>query len=268
MEKHVLSVQDLSCLGRCSLTVALPVLSVMGCRCSVLPTALLSTHTGFPDPLRRTLTSELLPIADHWQRIGARFDAISVGYLAEAEQVTPILQLLERFPALTVIDPVMGDHGQLYGGIAPAQIEERKRLCGKADVLVPNVTEAAMLTGLEYREQTGLSYLRRLMQGLQALGCQRAVITGTGETPDTTGFYAWDGTGELFYQARLLPAQTHGTGDLFAAVLTGSLVKGRDLFSSAKLAAAFVERILSQGTSSTPHGPHFEPHLSWLSQQG
>ena len=145
--KKVLSVQDLSCLGKCSLTVALPVLSAMGHSCAVLPTAVLSTHTAFQNPHILSLTQHIAPICDHWNTIGAEFDAISIGYLSQPEQVVQVEALLDRFPAMTVVDPVMGDHGKLYSGITPEQVTAVKKLCQRADILVPNITEACLLTG-------------------------------------------------------------------------------------------------------------------------
>ena len=156
--KRVLSIQDLSCVGRCSLTVALPVLSAMGCQAVPLPTALLSTHTAFPAPHRKALTGDLLPMADHWQAQQVTFDAITVGYLAGPEQVQAVEGVLDRFQALVVVDPAMGDHGRLYSSLDAGQVEAMARLCRRGQVLLPNVTEAALLTGLPYRENAEESY--------------------------------------------------------------------------------------------------------------
>ena len=131
--KQVLSVQDLSCVGRCSLTVALPVLSAMGCQCAALPTALLSTHTAFPAPYRHMLTEDIAPICRHWQSVGVAFDAIAVGYLADPAQAGAVSALLDAFPSRVVIDPVMGDHGRLYSGITPEHVSAVKALCARGD---------------------------------------------------------------------------------------------------------------------------------------
>ena len=145
---RVLSVQDLSCLGKCSLTVALPVLSAMGCAATALPTTLLSTHTAFPNPHRRSLTEDLMPICEHWKSIGAQFDTVATGYLADPQQVEAVGYVLSAFEdALHIVDPVMGDHGRLYSSITEEHVQAMAALCRRADVILPNVTEAAMLTG-------------------------------------------------------------------------------------------------------------------------
>ena len=144
--KNILSVQDLSCLGKCSLTVALPVLSAMGCSCSVLPTAILSAHTGFSKPHIRPLTQDMGHICRHWQQIGASFDAISVGYLSDPAQAARVEQVMDAFPATVVLDPVMGDHGKLYSRITDAHVQAVKNLCCRCDVLLPNITEASFHT--------------------------------------------------------------------------------------------------------------------------
>ena len=182
--KRVLSIQDLSCLGKCALTVALPVLSAMGCSCSVLPTAVLSTHTAFPNPHVRDLTQDLWPVAEHWRSVGAEFDTITVGYLADAPQAELVGRVLDRFPARVILDPAMGDHGKLYRGLGPDHADAMASLCRKAQILLPNVTEAALLTGMPYREDFDEVYIARLME---TLGGKDVVLTGVGYHPEETG---------------------------------------------------------------------------------
>ena len=154
-------------MGRCSLTVALPVISAMGHNCSVLPTAVLSTHTGFPAPHLRDLHEDLLPILEHWKSVGASFDTITIGYLASPGQAKAVETVLDAFPEATVVlDPVMGDHGKLYSRITASHIDALQNLCRRADYLLPNVTEAAALTGLPYRAQADEDYLAELMDYL------------------------------------------------------------------------------------------------------
>lgn len=263
--KHVLSVQDLSCVGKCSLTVALPVLSAMRCRCSVLPTAVLSTHTAFPSPHVHDLTEQLDPIRSHWQRIGVRFDAICVGYLANPAQTGLICALLDTFPALTVIDPVLGDHGRLYSGITASHVDAMKTLCRKGSILLPNVTEAALLTGLSYRETGDPGYCRELTAGMLDFGAESVVITGICAADGTIGFVgAHRESGDFSCQLPRIPRQQHGSGDLFAAVFTGALMNGLTLSAAAALAAEFVARVLSDTPETTPFGIDFEPQLPWL----
>lgn len=262
--KKVLSVQDLSCLGKCSLTVTLPVLSAMGISCSVLPTAVLSTHTAFPNPHKRSLTEDMVPVCQHWKTIGASFDAIHIGYLSHPEQAAAADYLLDNFSAFTVLDPVMGDHGKLYSGITPAHIDALKQLCKKADVLLPNVTEACLLTGTTYREQADLTFYRRLLDNLKQLGAKNVILTGISPEKGCTGFMTDRG---FVYQTVKLPVSCHGTGDLFSAVFTGGCVLGRAPEDAAALAARFVEQVLASTPEQTPFGMEFEPHLSWLFQE-
>jgi len=265
--KHVLSVQDLSCTGRCSLTVALPILSAMGCRCTVLPTAVLSSHTGFSKPYRRSMTQDLVPTAAHWQQLQLQFDAIGVGYLADPEQAEAVEQVLDRFPALTVVDPAMGDHGRLYSSITPDQIQAMAKLCRRGDILLPNVTEAAYLTGLPYKEQPDQTYFRELTAGMLEFGAQAVVITGVSGKSGSIGFCGSAGGEEFFYQTACVNNQFHGTGDMFAAVLLGGMMAERTVKEAATLAAGFVERTLAASPASTPHGAEFENQLPWLWQQ-
>lgn len=266
--KHVLSVQDLSCLGKCSLSVALPVLSAMGCACTVLPTAVLSTHTAFPAPHCRSLTEDMLPAARHWKSVGAAFDAISVGYLADPGQAEAVEQILRLFGAATVIDPVMGDHGRLYSRLTQDHVQALAALCRRGDYLLPNVTEAALLTGLPYREQPDEGYLRELTAGMLEFGAKAVVITGFLWDAETTGFAgAHRETGAFSYRAARIPKRLHGTGDLFSAVFTGSLVRGNCVYDAACLAARFVERVAAATEEESPFGVAFEPQLPWLWEQ-
>lgn len=266
--KRVLSIQDLSCLGKCSLTVALPVLSAMGCACSVLPTAVLSTHTAFPEPTCRSLTEDIVPTAEHWHAIGAAFDAISVGYLADPEQAEKVVQVLELFGDTVILDPVMGDHGRLYSRQTPGHVTAMAQLCRKAKYVLPNVTEAALLTGLPYREQVDEGYLRELAAGLMEFGVEGAVITGFLWDDAHTGFFGVDRQDSAFsYKAHRIPKHFHGTGDLFAAVFTGGLLSGKTIRDAAVLAARFVEKVISATAEASPFGIEFEPQLPWLWEQ-
>lgn len=260
--KRVLSIQDLSCVGRCSLTVALPVLSAMGLQCSVLPTAMLSTHTAFPDPKVIDATEYLMDFAEHWLENGVKFEVISVGYLSDPRQAEIVGQILEKFDCPVVLDPVMGDHGRLYRRITDAHIGAMKRLAARSDVLLPNLTEAAAMTGLPYREETDEAYLEELAGGLLRLGTNAVVVTGIHQRDGAIGFYGKAAAGESFsYQGQYIPRQCHGTGDLFAAVLTGSLTKGRSLPHAAKNAAEFVRACVEHTKEVTLWGVEFETQL-------
>lgn len=266
--KRVLSIQDLSCLGKCSITVALPVLSTMGCACSVLPTAVLSTHTAFPEPHCRSLTEDIYPMAQHWKSVGADFDAITVGYLADPEQAEQVKKVLDLFGDRVVLDPVMGDHGKLYSRQTPDHVRAMASLCRRASFLLPNVTEAALLTGLPYRERAEESYLRELASGMMEFGAKSAVITGFQWDEKHTGFFGFDrDKGEFSYRAERIPRSLHGTGDLFAAAFTGGLMAGKETCQAATLAAHFVERVVAATKDASPFGAEFETQLPWLTQQ-
>lgn len=266
--KRVLSIQDLSCVGKCSLSVALPVLSAMGCQCSVLPTAVFSTHTAFPAPHKHSLTDQILPICRHWKTVGAEFDAITVGYLADGSQVQAVEEVLDTFPAFTVIDPVMGDHGKLYSGLDEAHVDAVKALCQRGQVILPNVTEASLLTGLPYDPHGDETYYRRLLDKLMELGAPRAVITGVSLEDGMTGIMGCcPEEGYFSFQRPLLPRSHHGTGDLFAAVFTGAVLSGKTVPQAALLAARFVEQVILATPESTPFGVSFEGVLPWLWQE-
>ena len=266
--KKVLSIQDLSCMGKCSLTVALPVLSSMGCACTVLPTAILSTHTAFPAPICRSLTEDLVPCARHWKSVGADFDLITVGYLADPRQAEKVDQVLDIFGDAVVLDPVMGDHGKLYSGQTPEHVRAMARLCRRAKYLLPNVTEASLLTGLPYREQPDEGYLAELTSGMLEFGAEAVVITGFQWDAQTTGFAGVHRqTGPFSYKAPRIPRNLHGTGDLFCAAFSGSLAQGKDPFAAAQLAARFVERVVAATEESSPFGAKFETELPWLWSQ-
>lgn len=258
---RVLTVQDLSCLGKCSLTVALPVLSAMGHSCSALPTAVLSTHTGFFSPFVHKLTADIAPIREHLKSVGAEFDAVLVGYLSGAEQVAEVASVLEAFPALRVIDPAMADHGKLYSGITRQQVAEMKALCRKADVLIPNVTEGCLLTDTPYGEEMDEKTCRDIMEKLQKLGAKQVVITGVSLEKGKIGFAT---SGGVFYQAQRQNKKCHGTGDLFAAALTGEMLRGKTLEESATLAARFVEKVIEETETESPFGVEFEKQLPML----
>ena len=263
--KRVLSVQDLSCLGKCSLTVALPVLSAMGCAATALPTTLLSTHTAFPKPYRRSLTDDIKRICDHWKSIGAEFETVSTGYLADPMQVEAVRHVLDAFPnALHIVDPVMGDHGRLYSAITPAHVDAMAKLCRRADVILPNVTEAALLTGLPYRETADPGYYRQLLAGMEKYGAKAVILTGVSLEENKLGCFGKDENGEFSCQNEKVDRLCHGTGDLFAAVVAGAMTRGKTAREAAALAAEFTRRVVENTPASTPFGVEFEACLPWL----
>lgn len=247
-KKRVLAIHDLSGAGKCSLTVVLPVLSALGCAVSVLPTALLSTHTGgFRDPVCRDLTGDMLPWAEHWRREGACFDAVYSGFLGSAAQIEIVREIFGMFrevnPAVRiVVDPVMGDGGRLYKTYTKEMADGMARLCAAADLIVPNTTEAYYLLGEPYRAgPCGAAEAERVLRGLLALGPQAAVLTGVQPDAETLGASCM-ARGAVRAETALsacVPGRYHGTGDAFAAALVGALLNGKSLSEACGCAARF-----------------------------
>ena len=263
----ILTIQDLSCVGRCSLTVALPVLSAMGCQCSVLPTAVLSTHTGFPDPEIIPLTDHIPSIGKHFASIGVRFDAVTVGYLADPAQAEAVLSLLRHYKAQgsqIIVDPAMGDHGKLYRGLPADHVSAMLAVCREADVILPNVTEACLLTGIPYQELSDPDFLQKLTRAMLEIA-PAAVITGVSGKAGSIGFCGGCPENHYFcYETAVIPRQFHGTGDLFAAVFSGGLLDDKSVYDAAAAAADFVKLCVVGTESVTPYGVEFENQLPRL----
>lgn len=268
--KRIASIQDFSCIGSCSQTIALPVLSAMGVECVALPTALLSAHTAFDGFVSLDLTPQLPAIMAHWRAMHLRFDAVYTGYLASAEQVGLVGALLDGMderPALTLIDPVMGDNGALYAGFSDAFPQAMRALCGRADVLTPNVTEACLLTGTAYSPVQDAAQTRLLLERLLELGCRAAVLTGLRVDGDmAVAALQRDGTGTLV-RTSYIPEVFHGTGDLFASTCAGALVQGAPLERAVRLAADYVALTLRRTVQAPDrrwYGVNFQETLPEL----
>ena len=271
--KRIVTIQDISCLGKCSLTVALPILSAMGVETCVVPTAVLSTHTMFSGYTFRDLTEDLPPIAEHWEREGFAFDAVYTGYLGSARQIDVVSSFIDDFSTpdnLIFIDPAMGDLGRLYTGFDEAFARKMASLCAKGDVIVPNLTEAAFMLGIPYRDSGyDEAYVRELLLGLLDLGASCAVLTGVSFEPDSIGVASMRrGSDNLFtYFGKRIPAQYHGTGDVFASCCVGALTRGASLEDALTLAADFTAesiRLTVADKNAPWYGVNFEQALGWL----
>lgn len=270
--KRIASIQDISCLGRCSLTVALPVISAMGVECAIVPTAVLSTHTMFQGFTCKDLSDQIRPIADHWEKEGFRFDAIYTGYLASKEQIADVLDFFHRFKTednLIFVDPAMADNGKLYPAFGPDFPAEMAKVCAKADIVVPNLTEACLMTGIPYQTSYDEAYIKDILHALCDLGAKKAVLTGVGFTPDELGVMSYDsGSGEYFtYFSRRLPTSYHGTGDLFASTCIGAMMGGLSLSEALKVAVDYtVEciRITAEAGLEHYYGVEFERAIPYL----
>lgn len=242
--KRVLTIQDISCLGKCSATVALPLISAMGAETVILPTAVLSTHTMFKGFTVRDLTDQLLPITEHWKKEKIHFDAIYTGYLGSEEEIGIVKKIFRDFGSedtLIFIDPVMADDGKLYPAFDEKYAELNAGLCSFADIIVPNITEACFMTGTEYRETYDETYILRLLGRLSELGAKKSFLTGVSLSPGETGIYGMDReTGKYtVYQNDRVNASFHGTGDIFASVAVGGLVRGLSLQDAFRMAADY-----------------------------
>ena len=268
---RIAAIHDLSCFGRCSLTIALPVLSAMGCQCCPLPTALLSAHTGFPGNTFLDLTVEMGRIADHWAAMDLQFGAIYSGFLGSADQVDTVARFFNTFKksdTAVIVDPVMGDHGTAYRTCTPELCRGMRVLAENSDVITPNLTEAALLLDRPYeeiRQADAYEVVRRLSLG----GRRSVVLTGYSSEPGQTGTLCFDrDSGESkAVQTPREPQDFSGTGDLFASVLAGGVAKGVPLFQAAQAAADFVRdciaRTLAEGLTEQD-GVDFEPLLGQL----
>lgn len=267
---RILSVQDISCVGQCSLTVALPILSAGGLETAILPSAVLSTHTGgFKGYTFRDLTEDIPLIEKHWMSEGLRFAALYTGYLGSAKQIEYVKHIagsvLEENAPL-IVDPAMADNGKLYYGFDLAFVEEMKKLVFSADIILPNITEACFLTGMEYREKYDKKYIEGLFKALRAGGAEKIILTGVSYREGYTGVAVADGDKRYYYEHRKIAGGCHGTGDVFASAFTAAFMRGKTLEESAKIAADFTVACIEDTQDKPDHwyGVCFEPVLPLL----
>lgn len=244
--KRVVTIQDISCFGKCSLTVALPIISAMGIEACAVPTAVLSTHTGgFTGYTYRDLTSDIPAIARHWKELDIGFDAVYTGYLGSFEQIKIVSDFFDDFKTdenLLIVDPVMGDKGKFYAGFTNEFAVEMRKLCEKADVILPNLTEAALLLNEEYiGDSYDEEYIKNLLIRLSAIGSKIVVLTGVSFNKSSQGVMSYNReTGEFSgYFSENIPGYFHSTGDVFSSVISGALALGFDMGRSVKIAVDF-----------------------------
>ena len=264
---RVLTIQDISCVGQCSLTVALPVISACGVETCILPSAVLSTHTGgFKGFTFRDLTDDMPAIKDHWVSEGIKFDAIYSGYLGSTKQidyVADIFSAVDKENTIKIVDPAMADHGKLYYGFDGEFVNAMKELCKVADYVIPNITEAAFLTDSEYKTEYDREYIENLLKKFSDMGCKNIIISGVSYDDDTTGVVVYKDGEYNYYQHKKLPRSCHGTGDIFASAFVGSVVRGKTVFEAAKIAADYVVECIKETIQDESHwyGAKFEPVL-------
>lgn len=264
--KRAVTIQDISCFGKCSITVALPLISAMGIECAVIPTAVLSTHTGgFTGFTFRDLSSDIPDITAHWKKEKLVFDGLYTGYLGSPEQAAMIEQFIDDFkPPLVFVDPVMGDGGKLYAGFDDRIVIAMKHLCSKADIIVPNLTEASLMLGEEFRRpgEYDEAYIHDILVRLSDLGAPMTALTGVNYDGKTQGVVSYNRvTGEFTeYFTENLPVQCHGTGDVFSSTMFGALLRGMPIADSIKIAVENTVNCIRHSMGDTNHwyGVKFE----------
>ena len=262
--RKLLTIQDISCVGQCSLTVALPILSAAGMETCILPSAVLSTHTaGFSGFTVRDLTEDMPGIAAHWKKENIRFDAVYTGYLGSREQIGYVQDIVGSLcvpDGKLIVDPAMADNGRLYPAFDAAYVEEMKKLAFSADIILPNITEACFLTDLAYRESYDEGYIAALLDALTERGAKTIVLTGVGYDASHTGVAVREGGVTRYYEHRKIAKGCHGTGDVYAAAFVGALENGFDAYAAAVPAADYTVRCIevTQGDASHWYGVKFE----------
>lgn len=264
ISKRILTMQDLSCVGQCSLTVALPVLSANGVEACVLPTAVLSNHTMFNGWSYLDLTDEIKNIYAYWQKNGFKFDAFLLGYLGKKALMDLAEECFDRFSAdgaPIIIDPCFGDNGKLYGGFDGEYVKAMAHLLRRADVILPNITEAAFLTGSDYRETYDKVYVETLIKKLKKITGGTVIITGV-ELEGKIGEAICEKGETVYVLDEKLPVRYHGTGDIFAALFTAKYLTGDSFAAACQKAGKFVADCLKNTDEKHFYGVNFESVLN------
>lgn len=272
-DKRVCTLQDISCLGQCSITVALPIISACGVETVIMPAAVLSTHTGeFTGYTIRDLSDDLPGIMNHWMKEGQVFNCLYTGYLANITQIKFVTELRNNViseDGLLIVDPAMADNGRLYAGFDSEFVHHMAKLCGEADIILPNITEACLMTGTEYVDGLhNTDYIELLLSKLSSLGAGKIVLKGIHYEEGKIGVAVYDkDTDKIqYYFTDKIGKGTHGTGDCYAAAFTGSLLQGFDILEAATIAADFVVECIKATIDDPTHwyGVKFEKALPLL----
>ena len=270
--KRIVTIQDISCVGKCSLTVALPIISAMGVEAAVIPTAVLSTHTMFKNFTYRDLSTDIPSIQKHWQDEKIDFNAIYTGYLGSIEQIDMLKDFFKEFKKennFIFIDPVMGDNGKLYVGFDQEFALQMKELCKMADVIVPNLTEASYMLQREYKQSYTEQEIKDLLVELSDLGPKQVILTGISFKDNELGVMSYNKeTNEFFtYFREQIPVKYHGTGDVFASTLVGAMENNKSLEESLKIAVDYVWETINdtyKEKKEDAYGVNFENKISYL----
>ena len=241
--KRILTIQDLSVVGQCSGTVAMPIISACGHECCLLPSAVLSTHTGgFTGFTVCDLTEQIPGIHKHWLDENIKFDCIYTGYLGSTKQIGYVAEMFDDLLGLggiKIVDPAMADNGKLYYGFDDAYVKAMGLLCAEADIILPNVTEACFMTGMEYKETYDQKYISELIEKLEEMGCKCIVLTGVSYREETTGVLVYESGFYSYYEHEKISEGSHGTGDIYASAFTGALLQDKGAVEAACIAADY-----------------------------
>ena len=271
--KRILTIQDVSCVGKCSLTVALPIISALGVETAVLPTAVLSTHTAFKGFTFRDLTDDMQSICEHWKNEKVGFDAIYTGYLGSFRQLDIVGEIFDDFKTknnFLLVDPVMADNGKLYSGFDLDFAKSMAKLCKKADIIVPNLTEASFMLDTPYiASGYDENYIKQMLKKLTDLGSPKAVLTGVSFDDEKLGVYCYDAEKDeyFYYYTEKLPVSFHGTGDVFASTLCGALTNSGNLANSLEIAVDYTVESIKKTMQNSEHnwyGVDFESAIPYL----
>ena len=260
--KRILTIQDISCLGKCSITIALPVISALGTETVILPTAVLSNHTLFKSFTVKDLADQIEPICEKWVEEGVEFDAIYTGYLGTIEQIDMMKDLFKTFKrgddTIVFVDPVMADNGKLYPAFDMDYARKNAELCSCADIIVPNITEASIMTGMEYKEEYDESYIKEMLERLTKLVAEISVLTGVSLSEGKTGVMGYDKKNDEIYcyQNDKVGAMFHGTGDLFSSTVIGEIMKGKSWKDAMRIAADYTAHTI-EVTMNNPKKPWY-----------
>ncbi len=256
MSKKILTIQDISCYGSCSITVALPILSHYGFETVILPSAILSTHTsGFKNFVVDDLTDFMPKIINHWIAEGLKFDGIYTGYIGDERQFDLILEIKDKLlkpDGLFFVDPAMADHGKLYPALNQKIVDGMKKIVSKADYIIPNITEAAFLTNNEYKENYDISYIETLAKDLYKLGAKNVMITGFRKDNEVGNGY-YDGKNFQAVYNEWQEKSYHGTGDIYSSVALANLMHGANILDALDEAAKFVIKCIKKTSPDNDH---------------
>ncbi len=274
VNKRILTVQDISCVGQCSLTVALPILSACGFETAILPTALLSNHTAveFNGFTFLDLTSEMEKIVKQWQKENIHFSSIYIGYLGNKKEVDIVKDIYDSIlepNGIKIVDPAMADNGKLYTGFDEEYVNKMKQLVFNSDIILPNISEACLLTDTPYKEQYDEEYIKDLVNKLHYNGAKTVILTGVGYAKEYSGVVVSDNDNFKYYQHAKINKQYHGTGDIYSSVFTGMYLSGKSLYEAATIAADFVVECIKNTIDDVDHwyGVKFESIIPVLTKK-